>query len=76
MLTELQNECQLFTHFPRPVLEPYRTRLEGMYRQWAEANGLVVAEGKVDFTPDDDQIGRFFLDLHIDHYNVWCELAD
>ena len=68
VLTELQNECQLFTHFLRPVLEPYRTRLEGMYRQWAGENGLVVAEGKVDFTPEDGQIGRFFLDLHVDHY--------
>ncbi|MHB1296819.1 MAG: glycoside hydrolase 5 family protein [Anaerolineae bacterium] len=58
VLTEIQNESEFF-RFP-PTLEPYRTRFEGMYRQWAAENGLSAPEGQIDFAQPNDQIARFY----------------
>jgi hypothetical protein len=60
-LTEIVNESDLFTH--KPVLEPYRSRLEGMYRAWAEGRGLSVSEGKVDFSAPGDQEAQFLVQV-------------
>ncbi len=43
-LCEIVNESDFFAQ--PPVLEPYRSRLEGRYRQWAEEQGLRVPAGR------------------------------
>jgi hypothetical protein len=49
-------------------LEPYRTRLEALYRTWADEKAFKVAAGAVDFTQQDGQMARFFVDLMQKHY--------
>jgi len=65
-LTELLNETDLFAQ--PPVLEPYRSRLEALYRAWAERNGLRVDGGSVDLAHPDDQIARFLCQVMQDYY--------
>ncbi|MHB0856087.1 MAG: glycoside hydrolase 5 family protein [Anaerolineae bacterium] len=65
-LSELKNESDLFTQ--KVVLEPYRTRFEAQYRQWAEENGLQVPEDKVDFVRPNDQVSRFMVKVMSDFY--------
>ncbi len=65
-LTEIKNESDLFTH--TPVLEPYRSRLEAMYRAWAGEHDLQVHQGDVDFAQPDQQIARFLTDVMRDFY--------
>ena len=66
VLVELMNEIDLFAQ--PPVLEPYRTRLEGRYRAWAEEHGLKVGPEKVDFSKPDGQMARFFVDVQAAFY--------
>jgi hypothetical protein len=65
-LTEIVNESDPFLQ--APVLEPYRSRLETMYRAWAETNRLAVAPGNVDFAHPMPQIARFLYKVMCDHY--------
>lgn len=65
-MSELKNESDMFA---QPcVLEPYRTRLEAMYRAWADQQGLRVDEGKVDFAHPTQQIARFQVQVMQDCY--------
>jgi hypothetical protein len=66
-LTEIVNESDPFLRFP-PVLEPYRSRLETLYRAWAERAGLQVAADKVDFAKPTPQVARFLCQVMKDHY--------
>ena len=65
-LTEIQNECDPFL---LPVaLEPYRSRLEVIYRAWAESHELGVPDGQVDFAHPTPQIARFLHQVMREHY--------
>lgn len=66
VLTEIVNESDLFTH--KPVLEPYRSWLEALYRAWAEERGLSVPKEAVDFSRPDQQMARFFTQVMRDFY--------
>ncbi len=66
VLMEFANENDLFTQ--AVTLEPYRTRLEQMYRQWAREHGVRVPPGKVDFRRRTDAIMAFFIDLQRKFY--------
>jgi hypothetical protein len=65
-LTELLNESDLFRK--PPVLEPYRSRLEARYRQWAAPQGVSVSEAPIDFTAPDAPIARFLVEVQEDYY--------
>ncbi len=60
-LTEIKNESDLFTH--KPVLEPYRSRLETLYRAWADEQGKTVSAEPVDFANPDTQQARFLVQV-------------
>jgi hypothetical protein len=65
-LTELKNESEMFT--APPILEPYRSRLEAMYRAWAEQRGLRVEEGPVDFAHPSDPAAHFMVQVMADYH--------
>ena len=65
-LTEIKNESDLFTQ--PAVLESYRSRLEELYRAWAEREGLPVAGGQVDFSRPDQQMACFLSQVMRDFY--------
>ena len=65
-LCELVNESDFFAQ--PPVLEPYRTRLEAMYRAWCDRQSLSVPAEKVDFTKPNQQVARFFIQVMRDYY--------
>src|SRR4029077_15458722 len=65
-LTELQNESDFFSQ--PATIEPYRSRLEDRYREWAERNGHSVAHAPVDFRQPNDQIAQFMIDIQRDYY--------
>lgn len=65
-LMEFANENDLFA---MPVtLEPYRTRLEAMFRQWAAENGIPVPPGPVNFQQRSDDIMRFLVHVQRKYY--------
>lgn len=66
VLSELVNESDLFAH--PVVLEPYRTRFEGMYLDWLSAEGLAVPSLPVDFRHPDGVMARFFVQVMRDYY--------
>ncbi|MBC7287597.1 MAG: hypothetical protein H5T86_06040, partial [Armatimonadetes bacterium] len=66
VLMEFANENDLFTQ--TVTLEPYRSRLEEMYRQWARERGIDVPPGRVDFVRRTDSIMAFFVDIQRKFY--------
>lgn len=66
VLMEFANENDLFTQTVE--IEPYRTRLENLYRQWARQQGIQLPDGPVDFRKRTDVLMRFFLDLQTRYY--------
>jgi len=65
-LTELVNESDPFVNLP--VLEPYRSRLEQQYRQWADQSKLLVEADTVDFAHPTPQVARFLVQVMKDYY--------
>jgi len=65
-LSEIKNESDMFAQ--PPVLDPYRSRLEAMYRNWAEEHNLAVAAGKVDFAHPDAQCAQFLVAVMSKYY--------
>ena len=66
-LTEFANENDLMS---QPVtLEPYRSRLEQRYRQWASSKGIDVPPGAVDFTRESGDILRFLAEVQRGYYD-------
>lgn len=61
-MMEFANENDLFSQ--KVTLEPYRTRFEAMYREWASKKGIVLPEGKIDFTVNTDPMVAFFIHVH------------
>jgi hypothetical protein len=66
-LTELLNESDLFRK--PPVGEPYRSRLETRYREWAKAQTVQLGAGPIDFTEPDAPMARFFVELQESYYS-------
>ncbi|MBI4166423.1 MAG: hypothetical protein HY508_11880 [Acidobacteria bacterium] len=64
-LSELNNECDLFS-FP-PTLEPYRTRLEALYRAWATKHGVPLGQEPISFARPDPPMALFFLEVMKDY---------
>jgi hypothetical protein len=66
VLVEVTNECDLFTQ--KVILEPYRSELEALYRQWAEDKKIKLSKQKVDFTKPDKTMLEFFIVVNQDYY--------
>ena len=58
-MMEFANENDLWSQ--SVVLEPYRTRFEAMYREWAAKNAIELPPEKVDFTKKTDAMVKFFI---------------
>ena len=58
-MMEFANENDLWSQ--EVTLEPYRTRFEAMYREWAAKNAIELPEGKIDFTKKNDTMVKFFI---------------
>lgn len=66
VLCELVNESDFFM---QPVtVEPYRSRLEAMYRVWTGEKGHKTPGEQVDFTKPDPLMARFFVKIMKDYY--------
>ncbi len=69
VLTEIANENELFNQKANPiVLEPYKSELEGKYREWARRNGTGPVEGGIDFSSQDKTMLRFLCDVQKSYY--------
>ncbi|MBP1990338.1 hypothetical protein [Paenibacillus eucommiae] len=69
-MTGLANENDLFLYAQKPVvLEPYRSELEALYREWAERNQVEVPGEPVNFglEPDEKMIA-FLCEVHTNYY--------
>jgi len=66
VLVEVTNENDLFSQ--NVTLEPYRTELEVLYRQWAAEKKIKVGKEKVKFDRSDKNIQLFFVDLTKAYY--------
>ena len=58
-MMEFANENDLWSQ--SVVLEPYRTRFETMYREWAAKNNIELPLEKIDFTKKTDAMAKFFI---------------
>ncbi|MFA7491235.1 MAG: cellulase family glycosylhydrolase [Mariniphaga sp.] len=66
VLTEITNECDLWSQ--NVTVEPYRTELEDLYRDWAFQNKVKVGESNVVFNKEDADIQKFFIDVTTAYY--------
>jgi hypothetical protein len=70
-MAELTNENDLF-HEPKDAwaitLEPYRSELEGMYREFAASKGVAVGSEKVDFSKRDAFMFEFLCAVQMGYY--------
>jgi hypothetical protein len=71
VLTEVVNEADLFSS--AATLEPYRSRLEGQYREWAAAQGVAITSGTVDFSKRDSTMAQFFVQVMQGYYREMTE---
>ena len=66
VLVEVTNENDLFTQ--NVTLEPYRTELEVLYRQWAADKKIKVGKEKVTFDRADKNMYTFYKDVTRAYY--------
>ena len=66
VLVEVTNENDLFSQ--NVTLEPYRTELEGLYREWAAERKIKVSKEKVVFNKADKNIQNFFVAVTMEYY--------
>jgi len=66
VLVEVTNENDLFSQ--RAVLEPYRSELEALYRNWADKKKIKLPKEKIDFTKSDNTMLQFYSDVTKDYY--------
>jgi len=66
VLVEVTNENDLFSQ--RVTLEPYRTELEKLFREWAAEKKIKVSKQKVVFDKADNSIRDFFVDATKEYY--------
>jgi len=67
VLVEITNENDLWTQ--EVTLEPYRTELEGLYREWAASKKIKVSKEKVEFNQTDENLRSFYVDITKKYYN-------
>lgn len=60
-LVDITNENDFYTW--SPTVEPYRSDLEKIYRDWAAKQGIKVSEKKVVFDKSDEKILPFYIDV-------------
>jgi hypothetical protein len=65
-MTEITNECDLWSQDVK--VEPYRSELEALYRDWAAKNRVKVGKEKVVFDKKDINIQKFFIAVTTDYY--------
>lgn len=65
-LVEVTNENDLFSR--NVTVEPYRTELEELYREWAAENKIRVGKEKLEFTSNDEEMYPFYRDLSRVYY--------
>ncbi|MCE5217641.1 hypothetical protein LLH03_11515 [bacterium] len=65
-MMEFANENDLFTQ--QVTLEPYRTRFEAMYRDWARRNGVTLPPEQIDFRRMTDSLMRFLVEVQRNYY--------
>ena len=58
-MMEFANENDLWSQ--SVTLEPYRTRFEAMYREWAAKNNIELPPEQIDFTKKTDAMAKFFI---------------
>lgn len=66
VLVEVTNENDLFSR--NVTVEPYRTELEELYREWAANHKIKVGKQKVEFKSDDVDMYAFYRDLSRAYY--------
>ena len=66
VMTEITNECDLWSQDVK--VEPYRSELEALYRDWAAKNRVKVGKEKVVFDKKDINIQKFFIAVTTDYY--------
>ncbi len=67
VLTEITNENDLWSQEVK--VEPYRSELEKLYRDWAAINKVKVGKEKVKFDRSDVNMQKFFISVTKDYYN-------
>ncbi|MBQ9445353.1 MAG: hypothetical protein IJU61_02085, partial [Victivallales bacterium] len=68
---EFANENDLWSQ--SVVIEPYRTRFEAMYREWAAKNNTELPPDKVDFTQKTDAMVKFFIHVTDEYHREMGE---
>ncbi len=66
VLSEITNENDLWSQ--DVTLEPYRTELEKLYRDWASGNNVKVPKEEVKFDRRDAKFNEFFIEVTQDYY--------
>ena len=66
VMSEITNECDLWSQDVK--VEPYRSELEALYRDWAAKNRVKVGKEKVVFDKKDINIQKFFIAVTTDYY--------
>ncbi len=66
VMSEITNENDLWSQ--NATLEPYRTELENLYRDWAKGNNIKVGKEKVTFNKKDINIQKFFIEVTSNYY--------
>jgi hypothetical protein len=67
VLVEITNENDLWSQ--GVTIEPYRTELEGLYREWAASKKIKVSKEKVEFDQTDKNLQNFYIDITKRYYN-------
>ncbi|MGI6574091.1 MAG: hypothetical protein ACOX19_12030 [Fermentimonas sp.] len=65
-LVDVANENDFYTW--KVELEPYRSELENLYREWAKSQGVSLGEEKVLFDKSDKFIQQFFMKVTEAYY--------
>lgn len=66
VLVEVTNENDLFSR--DVTVEPYRTELEELYRQWASEHKIKVGREKLEFKSNDIEMFPFYRDISRAYY--------
>ena len=66
VLAEITNENDMFSR--AIITEPYRSELEGLYREWCRQNSVVIKQGDVDFSRRDKVMIDFLREVQENYY--------
>ncbi|MDW7656103.1 MAG: hypothetical protein SCM11_02890 [Bacillota bacterium] len=68
VMTEITNECDLFTNRFEYDVEPYHTELVGLMKRWLQDENLTYDADPIDFSAQDDIMIWFKIDLQERYY--------